>query len=83
MPLISAVSDELIAMANGEVVLRGTADDVLDDERVIEAYLGTSEAAVRRSGALAMKRIRSWLCSPSACSRQPPVCRRPAVLPAH
>jgi ABC-type branched-subunit amino acid transport system ATPase component/MFS family permease len=52
IPLVSAVSDELIAMANGEILLRGPAADVLDDERVIEAFLGTSEAAVRRSGAL-------------------------------
>ena len=50
MPLISAVSDELIALERGQVVLRGTPDQVLNDERVIESYLGTSEAAVNRSG---------------------------------
>ena len=53
MPLISAVSDELIALDQGRVVVRGTPDDVLNDERVIESYLGTSEAAVKRSGSLA------------------------------
>ena len=52
IPLVSAVSDELVAMAAGEIVLRGTAAEVLDDERVIKAFLGTSEAAVRRSGTL-------------------------------
>jgi ABC-type branched-subunit amino acid transport system ATPase component/MFS family permease len=50
MPLISAVSDELIALDRGAFVLRGPASVVLDDERVIESYLGGSEAAVNRSG---------------------------------
>lgn len=52
MPLISAVSDELIAMVQGKILLRGSPTEVLNDERVIEAYLGTSEAAIQRSGAL-------------------------------
>jgi branched-chain amino acid transport system ATP-binding protein len=52
MPLISAVSDEIVALQNGRVLLRGTAEVVLNDERVIEAYLGGSEEAVRRSGSL-------------------------------
>jgi ABC-type branched-subunit amino acid transport system ATPase component len=50
MPLISAVSDELLALDRGRPVTRGRPDVVLNDERVIESYLGTSEAAVRRSG---------------------------------
>ena len=50
MPLISAVSDELIALDLGAVITRGEPEDVLNDELVIEAYLGTSEAAVNRSG---------------------------------
>jgi branched-chain amino acid transport system ATP-binding protein len=52
MPLISAVSDELVAMDLGQVILRGKPEDVLNDDRVIESYLGGSEAAVRRSGSL-------------------------------
>jgi ABC-type branched-subunit amino acid transport system ATPase component len=51
MPLISAVSDELIALDQGQVVVRGAADEVLNDQRVIESYLGGSEAAIQRSGA--------------------------------
>ncbi|HVL33380.1 MAG TPA: MFS transporter [Actinomycetota bacterium] len=50
MPLISAVSDELLAMDLGEVVVRGTPDEVLNDERVVRAYLGTSEEVIKRSG---------------------------------
>jgi branched-chain amino acid transport system ATP-binding protein len=52
MPLISAVSDELVALDQGRVVVRGTPQEVLNDQRVIEAYLGGSEAAIQRSGAL-------------------------------
>ncbi|MEN3274152.1 MAG: hypothetical protein V7636_2913 [Actinomycetota bacterium] len=50
VPLLTRVSDELLVMATGKVLVRGAADVVLDDERVVEAYLGTSEAAVNRSG---------------------------------
>ncbi|GAC1528577.1 MAG: hypothetical protein NVS3B12_00730 [Acidimicrobiales bacterium] len=53
IPLISAVSDELVALESGAVVVRGLPEVVLNDERVIESYLGTSEAAVKRSGGLA------------------------------
>ncbi|MBA2608391.1 MAG: MFS transporter [Actinobacteria bacterium] len=52
MPLISAVSDELLALEMGGLIARGTPEDVLNDERVISAYLGTSEAALKRSGSL-------------------------------
>jgi branched-chain amino acid transport system ATP-binding protein len=52
MPLISAVSDELIALANGSVLLRARPDAVLNDERVVESYLGGSEAAINRSGSV-------------------------------
>ncbi|HEX9682195.1 MAG TPA: MFS transporter [Acidimicrobiales bacterium] len=50
MPLISRVSDELIALDLGQIVTRGLPSDVLDDERVIESYLGVDESAVGRSG---------------------------------
>lgn len=53
MPLISAVSDELLALEQGEYVTRGAPEDVLNNERVIEAYLGGSEAAIKRSGSTA------------------------------
>jgi branched-chain amino acid transport system ATP-binding protein len=53
MPLISAVSDELIALELGAVVTRGEPVDVLNHPLVIAAYLGGSEAAITRSGPLA------------------------------
>ena len=52
MPLISAISDELIAMVTGSVVAQGSAEEVLNNPVVIDAFLGGSEAAVRRSGSL-------------------------------
>jgi len=52
MPLISAVSDELLALESGQFVTRGRPESVLNDERVITAYLGGSEAAIHRSGSI-------------------------------
>ena len=53
MQLISAISDELVAMELGQVVLRGKPTDVLNDPRVVAAYLGNDSAAIHRSGQLA------------------------------
>jgi len=53
MPLISAVSDQLVALVNGSVLTHGTADEVLNDPSLVEAFLGGSEAAIQRSGNLA------------------------------
>ena len=50
MQLISAISDELVAMELGRVVVRGKPADVLSDPRVVAAYLGNSTEAINRSG---------------------------------
>ena len=52
MPLISAVSDELIAFDRGSIIARGTPESVLSNERVVDSYLGDLDAAVTRSGSL-------------------------------
>ena len=52
MPLISAVSDELIALQQGTFLMRGKPEEVLNDERVIASYLGTADDVIKRSGAL-------------------------------
>jgi ABC-type branched-subunit amino acid transport system ATPase component/ABC-type branched-subunit amino acid transport system permease subunit len=49
VPLVSYISDRLICMHLGEVIAEGAVRDVLNDERVINAYLGREEAFVRRS----------------------------------
>lgn len=50
MNLISTIADELIAMVQGRIVMRGQPEEVLNDEIVISSYLGTSEEAIQRSG---------------------------------
>jgi ABC-type branched-subunit amino acid transport system ATPase component len=50
MPLIAAVSDEVIALELGGVIARGTPSEVLSHPRVVESYLGTDAAAIARSG---------------------------------
>jgi len=53
IPLIRGVSDRLIAMDQGAVIATGAPVEVLTAPMVVESYLGTSEAAIHRSGALA------------------------------
>ena len=53
MPLISAISDEIVALELGSVIARGRPDHVLGDPRVVASYLGTDEAAIHRSGPVA------------------------------
>ena len=55
MPLISTVSDHMLALELGAVIARGTPDEVVNHPRVVESYLGGSEAVINRSGALPPK----------------------------
>ncbi len=41
MDFVSRLCDPVICMAEGTVLAEGTADDVKNNEHVIEAYLGT------------------------------------------
>jgi branched-chain amino acid transport system ATP-binding protein len=50
MPLITAISDELVALALGAVLTRGAPADVLEHEAVVASYLGTTEEVIQRSG---------------------------------
>ena len=49
MPLITSVSDEIIALDLGRVLLRGTPAAVTSDPQVIESYLGGDLAVIQRS----------------------------------
>src|SRR5207247_6116505 len=50
MPLVTSVADEIIALDLGHVIVRGRPRDVTRHPAVIEAYLGTTESAIARSG---------------------------------
>jgi ABC-type branched-subunit amino acid transport system ATPase component len=50
LPLIMAVSDELLALELGAVVTRGPSAAVIEHPQVVASYLGTSEEAINRSG---------------------------------
>ena len=54
MPLVTAVSDRLVALDQGRVVAEGAPADVLAQPAVVAAYLGTNEAVVRRTGTRAV-----------------------------
>lgn len=50
IPFVSSVADRLIAMDQGRVVTTGAPSEVLAHPQVVESYLGTSGAAIARSG---------------------------------
>ncbi len=50
VPLLTAITDRMIALDLGAVVTTGTASEVINHPAVVASYLGGSEAAVARSG---------------------------------
>ena len=50
IPFVSSVADRLVAMDQGRVVTSGPPGEVLEHRQVVESYLGTSSAAIARSG---------------------------------
>ena len=50
MPLVTSVSDELIALETGRIIARGSPKEVTNNPAVVEAYLGTDHRIVARSG---------------------------------
>jgi ABC-type branched-subunit amino acid transport system ATPase component/MFS family permease len=50
VPLLTTITDRLIALDLGRVVTVGPADEVINHPAVVASYLGESEAAVARSG---------------------------------
>jgi branched-chain amino acid transport system ATP-binding protein len=53
MPLITSISDRMIALELGHPIVEGTPDEVIHDPRVIASYLGGDIASINRSGAAA------------------------------
>ncbi len=50
MPLITSVSDEIIALELGAVVCQGPPQQVISDPRVVSSYLGGDLDVINRSG---------------------------------
>ena len=61
MPLITSVSDEIIALELGAVVCQGPPDEVTSNPRVISSYLGGDIDVIHRSGTRATPRRRRQL----------------------
>jgi ABC-type branched-subunit amino acid transport system ATPase component/predicted MFS family arabinose efflux permease len=73
MTLIQALSDRLVAMELGSVLLEGLPAEVIADERVVQAYLGASDAVISRSGsALAEALVVAGVAGRSATPSQSP-----------
>jgi len=53
MPLITTVSDTMIALELGGVIAEGTPQQVVNHPRVVASYLGTDDSAINRSGIIA------------------------------
>jgi branched-chain amino acid transport system ATP-binding protein len=51
MPLITSVSDRMLALDQGHVVTEGSSDDVLHHPEVVASYLGNTDEVIARSGA--------------------------------
>jgi branched-chain amino acid transport system ATP-binding protein len=52
MPLIRSVSDELVGLVQGQVVVQGLADAVLSHPTIVSAYLGDRTDVIERQGDL-------------------------------
>ena len=52
MPLITAISDRMIALETGRVIAEGAPEDVIADPEVVRSYLGNTEAVIHRSGGM-------------------------------
>ena len=50
MPLVTAVSDRIVALDVGRVVVEGSWDEIRNHERVVDSYLGNTAVAIGRSG---------------------------------
>ena len=59
MPLITDVSDRMIALELGHPIVEGTPQEVISHPRVIESYLGGDPSVINRSGKAAAKPARA------------------------
>jgi branched-chain amino acid transport system ATP-binding protein len=69
MPLVTSIADEIIALDLGRVIVRGKPGDVVKHPAVVEAYLGSSEAVIARSGKVGKRRKAARRRRPAAKQR--------------
>jgi ABC-type branched-subunit amino acid transport system ATPase component/predicted MFS family arabinose efflux permease len=50
MPLVTAISDTMIALELGRVIAEGTPAEVVNHPQVVASYLGADESVIARSG---------------------------------
>lgn len=50
MPLLMGLCDRVYCLEAGRVIAEGIPEDIRNDPRVVASYLGTTEAAIARSG---------------------------------
>ena len=50
MPLVSSVSDRILALDLGRVVVEGDWDAVREHPQVVASYLGSTREVIERSG---------------------------------
>ena len=55
MPLITQISDRMIALELGHPIAEGTPQDVIRDPQVVSSYLGGDMSVINRSGTAAKK----------------------------
>ncbi|TAL22422.1 MAG: ATP-binding cassette domain-containing protein, partial [Frankiales bacterium] len=53
LPLVTSLSDRMVAMEGGAVLVTGTPAEVRSDPRVLASYLAASDDVVQRSGRMA------------------------------
>ena len=78
MPLVTSVSDELIALETGRLVTRGKPHEVTNDPRVVSAYLGTDERVVARSGVIRTTTGRKRVNAKAKSNAKKPAAKRKA-----
>ena len=56
MPLITGISNRMLALELGSIIAEGPPRQVISDQRVVSSYLGGDPAAINRSGAVRRRR---------------------------
>ncbi len=83
MPLITGISDRMIALELGHPIVTGTPAEVIADPQVVSSYLGGDMATINRSGAAAAPaRPETRQTRKTATTRRPARARRRVPLEA-